>query len=552
MSMKYSSPDKLISGFIKDYLIFEPCFASYCGYHELSGEWPDYSPNNLEKRKNLWEQYAQQAEEMLKEDLPFDTKIDLKILLNKIRQDIFTFFELKEQNWDPLFYTSNLSRGFLDIINSQELKIEEKERYLLERSKKVTLYLKNFNYLLKVPEIHLLTTLKQLTGLTISIPKLCEIENIQLNVVNEFISGIKEIIEELKNNKSLVGHDFRLGKELYTKKLFFMLESSLDHEEILKRAELELQNVKSEMKSLAEELFPRIAGINRDEKTDIIKTVLHNIGIDHTASEDLLTEISSILGEIEKFVKEKDLVPLNRVANPLVIEWTPKPLRGIAIAGLHPPGVYDKKTPARYMMLPVHEEFTGENQKQAIESFLQEYNRSMLQVLTIHEAIPGHYVQLTEANKNKSIIRKIFWNNAFVEGWAVYSEKMILDSGYKEEDLRVKMMRLKFYLRSILNTIIDQKIHIYNAKKEEIIQFLMDVGLQSQSEAESKWIRACVTSTQLSTYFVGFSELYRLEQEARAILKEKYDQKNFNHTLLHYGSISIPLLEESLQKYGFV
>ena len=176
----------------------------------------------------------------------------------------------------------------------------------------------------------------------------------------------------------------------------------------------------------------------------------------------------------------------------------------------------------------------------------------MLQVLTIHEAIPGHYVQLTEANKNKSIIRKIFWNNAFVEGWAVYSEKMILDSGYKEEDLRVKMMRLKFYLRSILNTIIDQKIHIYNAKKEEIIQFLMDVGLQSQSEAESKWIRACVTSTQLSTYFVGFSELYRLEQEARAILKEKYDQKNFNHTLLHYGSISIPLLEESLQKYGFV
>ena len=142
MSIKYSSPDNLITGFIKDYLTFEPCFASYCGFHDLSGQWPDYSPNNLEKRKTLWSQYSQQAEEMLKQEIPFDTKIDLKVLLNKIHYDMFNFFELKEQNWNPLFYTSKLSSGFLDIINTQELKKEEKEHYLLERSKKINLYLK--------------------------------------------------------------------------------------------------------------------------------------------------------------------------------------------------------------------------------------------------------------------------------------------------------------------------------------------------------------------------------------------------------------------------
>ncbi len=117
------------------------------------------------------------------------------------------------------------------------------------------------------------------------------------------------------------------------------------------------------------------------------------------------------------------------------------------------------------------------------KTLLEEYNSHMLQVLTIHEAYPGHYVQLDYANRNPSLIRRVLGSGVYIEGWAVYCEQMMLDQGYADGDLRVRLMQLKFQLRPLINAILDHKMHCGEMTDEEALALMIDEGYQSDGEA---------------------------------------------------------------------
>jgi hypothetical protein len=292
---------------------------------------------------------------------------------------------------------------------------------------------------------------------------------------------------------------------------------------------------------LHEKMFPgrQLGETGKELENVVIKEVLGEIARDHPKKDELLAVCRRNLKELEEFVREKDLVDLTGI-NPLEVDWTPEFSRGVAVAGLDSPGPLDKDQKSFYRVSPIPDDWTKEQE----ESYLREYNHYMLKDLSVHEAMPGHYVQLFYANQFPSMVRSIFGSGPFIEGWAVYSERMMVHAGYMNYDPRMELTQLKMYVRAVINAILDAKIHTGDMTKEEAIRLMVEEGFQERSEAEGKWVRASLTSTQLSTYFVGFQEIMDLERAYREKVGDDFSQKEFNHKLLSYGSPPVRFLRE--------
>ncbi|MCK4428550.1 MAG: DUF885 domain-containing protein, partial [candidate division Zixibacteria bacterium] len=314
---------------------------------------------------------------------------------------------------------------------------------------------------------------------------------------------------------------------------------------IVRRAEQEVKRIRRRMFDIALPLHDKLFPTRKHKESGtqlenvIVKEVLDQIAKDHCKKDELLAICRQILKDLEDFVKEKDLVDLTGI-NPLEVEWEPEFSQGIAVAGLDAPGPLDKDQKSFYRVSPLPDDWN----KEQVESYLREYNNYMLVDLSVHEAMPGHYVQLFYANQFPSLVRAIFGNGPFIEGWAMYSERMMVNAGFMDFDPRYELQLLKMYLRAVINSILDAKIHAEHLTQEEAIKLMTQGGFQERSEAEGKWVRACLTSTQLSTYFVGIQEILDLEKDYKERMGERFSQKEFNQKLLSHGSPPVRFLRE--------
>jgi uncharacterized protein (DUF885 family) len=216
-------------------------------------------------------------------------------------------------------------------------------------------------------------------------------------------------------------------------------------------------------------------------------------------------------------------------------------MAGVAGASMSAPGPYDKDGNSYYNVGSLN----GWSPAKA-ESYLREYNQYTLQILCIHEAIPGHYVQQIYANKAPSLIKSIFSNNAMVEGWAVYSEEMMMDAGYGGDEPEMRLMWYKWHLRSVCNTILDYSVHTQNMAKQDALKLLTHEAFQEQAEAEGKWNRVSVTSVQLDSYFTGYKEIMDLRDAYKKKMGDKYKLKEFNERFLSYGSAPVKDIKEAM------
>jgi hypothetical protein len=212
---------------------------------------------------------------------------------------------------------------------------------------------------------------------------------------------------------------------------------------------------------------------------------------------------------IEAFCTEHDLIGI--VDEPLDIRWTPTFLRAFGGAMLISPGVLDRGLTTFFAITPIPDDWTAEQR----ESYLREDNDRMLRLLTIHEAVPGHYLQGVYANRTATLPRGVFQSGLFHEGWAVYVTQVMMDAGYGSDDPALLLNHWKFYLRSATNAIIDARIHCDGMTEQEAVDLMVDGGFQEESEARNKYRRARLSSTQLSTYFAGSMEMWDIELEAR-------------------------------------
>jgi len=267
-----------------------------------------------------------------------------------------------------------------------------------------------------------------------------------------------------------------------------------------------------------------------EDKLKMVRMLITEISKNHVSRNEFIPEIRKQLPELVAFVNKKDLLTQNP-DKPLVVRETPLYMRGGgAGASVSAPGPYDKDADTYYNVTPLDDY----NDEEA-ESYLREYNHYVLQILNIHEAIPGHYTQLVYSNKSPSLIKSLLGNGAMIEGWAVYAELMMLEEGYNNSP-EMWLMYNKWHLRVVCNTILDYSVHNLEMSKEEAMDLLMNQAFQEQAEADGKWKRATLSQVQLCSYFTGFTEIYDLRSELKEKQGDQFSLKKFHEEFLSYGS----------------
>jgi uncharacterized protein (DUF885 family) len=339
--------------------------------------------------------------------------------------------------------------------------------------------------------------------------------------------------------------EWRAGRAKFSRKLELELDAGLTADQVFADAQAEFARVRGDMFVIARQLwnkyYPTATPLPDDPqgRRETINKVIAAVNQEHGRPEDLARDARATVENIKTFIRERDILRLPDPDLCQVIEM-PEFQRGNAVAFMESAPPLDPKAASFYDISPPPAGWTAAQ----VNSFLEEYNRHLLQILTIHEAYPGHYVQLAYASRNPSLIRKIFASGPYVEGWAVYGEQTMLDCGYGAGDLRLRLMQQKFYLRAVANAILDHNMHCANLSDEDALKFLMDDAFQSEGEARLKVIRAKQSSAQLSTYFVGRMAHYRLRQSIERELGDRFDLGRFHEAVLFPGSVPVKYLPE--------
>jgi uncharacterized protein (DUF885 family) len=338
---------------------------------------------------------------------------------------------------------------------------------------------------------------------------------------------------------------WRLGKEKFFAKILLELNAGVTAEEVLADAEREFARVRSEMYVIARQLWGQthpgkpLPADDEAGRRETITRVLDVLNRDHGTAEGLLAEAKACSEKIKMFIAAKDILRLPRPDLCKIIEM-PEFQRGYSVAYLNPAPPLDPKAASIYAISPPPSHWDARRKT----SLLEEYNRHMMHILTIHEAYPGHYVQLEYSNRHPSFIRRVLSSGIFAEGWAVYTEQMMLDQGYGDGNLALRLNQLKFYLRAVVNAILDHKMHCANMTDEQAMDLLVKQAFQSEGEAVGKILRCKQQSCQLSTYFVGRMAFYRLRQAVQREMGEKFDLGRYHEAVLAHGTLPVKYLPE--------
>ncbi len=363
----------------------------------------------------------------------------------------------------------------------------------------------------------------------------------------------ESVVAALKNYQGFLENDllprstgdWRIGPEKFAQKLELVMQAGVTSDEVLADAEEEFNRVEREMFVIARQMwgqyFPGQALPPDDvegRRTTITK-VLDAVGKEHGDPKDLVRDARQTVQRIKEFIRARDILRLPEPDRCQVIEM-PEFQRGNAVAFMNSAPPLDADAASFYAISPPPSDWSQER----VESFLEEYNRHMLQILTIHEAYPGHYVQLAYANRVPSLIRRVLGSGVYIEGWAVYTEQTMLDQGYGGGDLALRLTQLKFYLRAVANAILDHKMQCGGMTEDEALRFLMEGCFQSEGEARLKVIRSKQSSVQLSTYFVGRMAIYRLRQKIEREMGDAFQLGRFHEAVLSLGAVPVKDLPE--------
>lgn len=541
--------DKYKDGFVTDLWKINPGWASGVGYHKLDSIL--VVPDATEEKRQL--DFANAQLDSLKqfnlEDLSDNNKTDFQMIKNQLESTIFNIKEVKSSEWNPSEY--NVCGAFAEILNGKYDSLEVRLRAFNTKMNAIPAYYEAAKKNIKNPTVEHtdLAIAQNLGGSSVFQGDLSSaLEKSKLSAAEKkeisdkakvSVKAIADYANWLKNLPNKTPRSFRLGTALYAKKFNFDIQSSYTADEIYKIAVDHKKDLHDKMFVLADKLWTKYKGNEPKpaNKLDLIKQVIDKISLQHTTPEKFQSEIEKQIPELTAYVKAKDLLYIDP-SKPLVVRKEPAYMAGVAGASISAPGPYDKNGNTYYNVGSIAG-WTAEN----AESYLREYNDYILQILNIHEAIPGHYTQLVYSNQSPSIIKSILGNGAMVEGWAVYAEKMMLESGYKNSD-EMWLMYYKWNLRTTCNTILDISVHTKNMSKEAAIDLLTKEAFQQQAEADGKWKRVTLSQVQLCSYFTGYTEIYNLREKLKKQEGDKFNLKKFHEKFLSFGSAPVKYIKE--------
>jgi uncharacterized protein (DUF885 family) len=481
-------------------------------------------------------------------------RTDLALLVNKLEKDRWNLATWREYEWNPSLY--NVAQPLDLILNTEYAAKPQRLRTILRRLAAVPdFYAAAQASITRPTREHTQLAIAQAPGTIAVLADLGKAAQESILTAQEkaifaqrianagtAVLGYVDFLTALdKNTKDF--RPFRAGKELYEQKFALEIQSSSSAEQTFRKALATREELLARMDTISDELWPRyMAGVAKPrDRFQKIGMMIDKLSARHVARENFFPEIRRQIPLLQDWVVKNDLLTLDP-DKPLEVRETPMYQRGVAGASIDAPGPYRPKDKTYYNVTPM-DNLTPEQ----AESSLREYNEWILQILNIHEAIPGHYAQLVHANKSPSLIKSLFGNGAMVEGWAVYGERMMLESGYGGNAPEMWLMYSKWNLRSVTNTILDYSVHVLGMQQNQAIDLLTRQAFQTRQEADEKWRRVTLTSVQLTSYYSGYEQIVELRERRKQQLGERFNLKEFHDQFLSYGNAPVKMIAELMQ-----
>jgi uncharacterized protein (DUF885 family) len=495
--------------------------------HSLAGA--DAAVRRLRARQRELETVAGQLEP--------EAQVDAEVLANQVALQLFSYEEIRAPSWNPLVY--NPGDGLFPLLTQETQTLEVRLRGVCARLEAIphTVELA-FRQLENPPRIHLETALQQHPGVVQLIR--VEVDRLLSQATDLFLRGRVSRAQEraltawkrfgrhLEEIGSDANGEFRLGEQRFAEKLRLYLHSPLSPKEVVQRANARLDALTEELAEACREL---VGGGGSQAET--IRQALDQVAGTRPNNETVLRDAGSAVSDLTAAIVASGLFTVPD--DPGDIEVVPEFMRGTASAYCMPAGPFEEGAHSKVMISPTPDDWPQER----AESFYKEINSAMLLMLMAHEAMPGHMLQLAVARRFKgpTRVRAAFANGPFVEGWACHAERVVGELGLG--GLPARTQRIKVHIRTAINAILDSAVHAGGIEEKEAMALMTDRGFQEPAEAQGKWRRACLSSAQLSTYFVGYTELQDLFDKLAPL--SSYDE------VLAHGSPPPSLLEGLLQ-----
>jgi uncharacterized protein (DUF885 family) len=546
--------DQSAARFLADFLRLEPVRATELGNHDNDGRWPDVTAAGEASFRRFIESTRAALAAIREEELSVERRIDRRILATQLDAWTFGLDELRPTEQNPLYYTGLLGDGIDPLVTRSFAPVEQRMISLRSRLEGLPAVVAAAKQRLKEPpRIHTETAIEQNRGLVSLCDKglaphwatLPEAERKNLETAARTATAALRDFQTFLEKELLPRSNasFRLGRARFEKKLRFALEDEVDADAVARGARALLSATFEEMVETSRELWPTVlkgpapATTTPDQKRALVKKVLDRIAEDRPDNATIVDEARRTLADATRFVRDRDLVRLPE--EPCDVIEMPEYRRGVAIAYCDASGPLEKKQETFYAIAPTPKDWS----KQRVTSFYREYNRSMLIELTVHEAMPGHFLQIMHSNRFDSDVRAVFSSGPFVEGWAVYAEWLMAKHGFGGP--KVRLMRQKMVLRLSCNAILDHGVHAGTLDEKEALSLMTQDGFQEEGEAVGKWKRARLTSAQLTTYYYGFTEMLALRRAAEAA--PGFRERDFHDRVLSHGSPAMRHLRELIE-----
>ncbi len=548
---------RLSDEYLEWYFQTNPVKAMQLGVHRYDDRLSDYQPHDVTECLEDLLIFRSKFESLNQSDMDLNDAIDCQLILDAISRQVFELSELEEWTWNPLVYTTEIQQGLEGIMRENYPLVDQRVKNLSARLAAIPEYLETAQDLLAlVPFIHLENAIEHCSGLEILLTDEIDLFELKLdNAGRELVrrnqpaamAAVREFQLFLEYDLARRPEkDFRLGRELYQLKFQHDINEGVSVEDVKSRALTQLKLVQAEMFDLARPLYrkyfheePGMAP--HQERMEVVRRVLDFLGTEETIPGEIFAVVQLKLAELENFVIGSNILAIDPAIS-LKVRPTPYYYNSSNLVEFEAAG-YFARSPEGILNVA---DITGHGPGFDLASYLREYNRFSLEILLIHEAIPGHFIQYGYSRRHPSQVRAVFASPTMTEGWAHYCESMMVECGYRAYSPEFVLFEKKWKLRGIVNALIDIGVQAENMSEEEAVNLLTTEAFQEPAEAELKWKRAQLTSTQLCTYFIGYMRIMDLRQDMLDVLGVDFLLGDFHNTFLAAGPMPVRYIRSLL------
>src|ERR1700704_138638 len=547
MTPEKQMPDfsKLTEDFVYGSLALSPVSATQAGYHEHQGvkldeKLDDFSPSGIEAARKFDAGFHDRLGAIDQQALSAEERADYQIIENAIELSLLDLQQIQSYRHNPTIYVELVGNALFSPFVLEYAPLDTRYRQIIQRLSQAPALMDQAKMnLIDSPEVWTRVASEENDGNIDLIDKTLRAKA-PANLKADFdkaagpaLDSLRSFNSYLKDDLSKRTGDWRLGKERYSKKFAYTLVAGKTPEEVLSEAEAALKETRQQMAKLA--------------APHSIREALDAIAKQHTTPEHFMDEARKGLEVATEFVRQKHLVTFPSRSNLQVIP-TPEFMRGTyGVAGFNPAPAFEPQLGAFYWVTPIPSDWP----KERIESKLREYNRFGLMQITIHEAMPGHYVQFEVADnlepKSRRALRNIYGNVPYVEGWALYTQQMMSEEGFLDNSVELRLTFYKQLLRSIANSILDIRLQTMNMTDQQALDLMINDTFQEKEEATAKLQRAQLTSCQLPTYFVGLRGWLDTREEYKKRKGSAFVLSEFHDAALRESAVPLPALGQLLQ-----